>query len=361
MIQDKLRFSDDNSLIEKKCLCCKQFSHRFSICPKLHYIADREKIIKREIFSSNIYYRIPFLRRNKKLNGLKNFLLNDFAAKKQTFIVEIPNVNFIYERSSEYSSYLYSFEELDGQEIEEKKKSKEELNKTPLTSTKREGEEIENKLKIYSEKNVHFPSNTREPGRKQINDVIPSLTSNQSKSSFEDVASEIQEKLNDYKAENNRGTRPNLKADILYYFFDKVHNYKNYFCDSNIESIVKNQKRIKWMFRECNKNSGATEKYKNLKFYSFYSNLFIEILLKESNAKNKKIMKGICSSSKNFCLQNGEKRGSNLNETDYKYNNLSRFRKTYFDIPKKIDTKTTIQELIVMIKTKDLVKNKTKS
>ena len=147
MIQDKLRFSDDSSIIEKKCLCCKQFSHRFSICPKLHYIADKEKIIKRKIFSSNIKNRVPFLRRNNRINGLKNFLLNDFAAKKQTSIVEVPNVNFVYEHNTERSSYLDSCEESDGQDVEERKKSKEEFNKISPALMKREGEENENKLK----------------------------------------------------------------------------------------------------------------------------------------------------------------------------------------------------------------------
>lgn len=363
MIQDKLRFSDDSSVIERKCLSCKQFSHRFSICPKLHYIADKEKIIKKNIFSSNIHNRIPFIRRNKRLNGLKNFLFNNFSAKKKNYTVEVPNVNLIYEHNAELSSYIGSFEELDGLEAaEERKKSKEELNKYPIMLMKREGEENEQKLKIHSEKNFHFQYNALESGKKQINEVITSMVSNQSKSSFEEAVSEIQEKMNEYKTEANRGTKNYLKGDILYYFFDKVHNYKNYFCDSNIEKIVKRQSKVKRVFRECNKNSGFMEKYKNLKFYSFYSNAFMEILLKEVKAKNTKNNKSqsLFSSYKNVGLGKENKEESSANENEFKHNNISRLRKTYFDIPKKIDTKKTIQELIVMIKTKDLKKKKSK-
>ena len=69
MIQEKLRFSEGSSLIERKCLCCKQFSHRFSFCPKLHYIADKEKIIKKEIFASTFNNRTPFIRKTKKSNN----------------------------------------------------------------------------------------------------------------------------------------------------------------------------------------------------------------------------------------------------------------------------------------------------
>lgn len=47
-----------------------------------------------------------------------------------------------------------------------------------------------------------------------------------------------------------------------------------------------------------------------------------------------------------------------INES--KKNRQSPLRKTFFDIPKRIDTKTSIQDLIKMIKTKDAEKHKTK-
>lgn len=354
MIQDKLRFSDDCFLIEKKCLCCKKFSHRFAFCPKLHYIPDKERIIKREIFSSAIFSRSSFLRRAKKANGLKNQRINDFAAKKYTLILEIPNVNVIADANLERFTNLNTFQDNDSQESEEKKEVREEFNRI-IKNMKREEEENENNLKINYEKKLSSHYNTLEFGLKQLNSS--SSLFNKSKSFLEDITSDLQEKTNDYKSDNNHG-KQNLKLDILYFFFEKVHNYKNYYPESNIESIVKKQLKLKRIYRECNKN-GILEKYKNLKFYSFYSNSLNEVLLKESKARFKhNNMKDHRSIDNNLGLQKREKRDSNINDNDSKRIRLSPLRKTYFDIPKRTDTKTSIQELILMIKKKMLIKKK---
>lgn len=354
MIQEKLKFSEGSSLIERKCLCCKQFSHRFSFCPKLHFIADKEKIIKKMIFSSSVYNRTSFTRKGKKSNAL--ITINDLTAKKQALILEIPKVNLMFEQNLECLSILNSLQECDGQEFEEKKE--EEFNKISSKSIKREEGEIENEnnIKINNGKKIYSHYNSLESGKKQFN-VAYSLI-NQNKCYSEDATSEIQEKTNEFRNDNNE-SKQNLKADILYFFFEKVHNYKNYFPDSNIDIIVKNQKIKKKIFTECNHNK-ILEKYKNFKFYSFYSNSLNEILIKESKGRVKQNSKESRPIDNNICLLKNE--NLNITENDSKQIRLSPLRKkTFFDIPKKIDTKKSIQDLILMIKSKEADKKKTKS
>lgn len=330
MIQDKLLFSTDSSVIEKKCLCCKQFSHRFSFCPKLHFIADKEKIIKNDVFLSRIYKRTPFFRRTKKLNGLKHFLSNNFAAKKKSFIV----LNILPQPPPESSNYLDSSEEIEAQDMEDKKRIKDESNLSSLMNSKQEVEEELNKITSHTEKSFH------------------------SHQTHEEEISAFQEKITEDKPDNNPVPKP--KFDILFYFFDKVHNYKNYFPDFNIETIVKNQNRKKRIFRECNRDDGIFEKYKYLQSYSFYSNPFLETLLKEMKLRTKhhKSKITIASLFPNEIINEGAQN----NGLDSKQNNLiSPLRKTYFDIPKNMGSKKSIQELITLIKRKEARKRKTKT
>jgi hypothetical protein len=69
---------------------------------------------------------------------------------------------------------------------------------------------------------------------------------NNKSSCFEEVMSEFQEKTDDRQdlSPNNK-----TKLDIIYYFFEKASNLKNYFPDHNLENIVKHKNGRKRLSR----------------------------------------------------------------------------------------------------------------
>lgn len=359
MMQDKLLFSTESSVLEKRCLCCMQFSHRFSDCPKLHFVADKERIIKSDAYLSTACKRRPFLRKTKKFNGLKHFLINNSAAKKKSFIV----LNVLSEPPPESSNYLDSSEEFEGQDMEEKKKAKDESNRSSLANSKQEQEDFDiNKIATHTEKSFHS-HRTLEPTKKPS--LPTSIVFNSNKLFFDEAVSEFQDKGGEEKPDSNP-VGAKLKLDVLYYFFEKVYNYKNYFPDFNIETIVKNQNRRKRIFRECNRDDGVFEKYKNLKSYSFYSNPFLETLLKEMKLKAKHQRTNIPlvpHISKEIPKKNLKRNGLRIPNLDSKINiAISPLRKTYFDIPKNDGLqKKSLQDLITLIKEKKEGKRKAKS
>ena len=70
MIKEKIILYNDYSCINENCSGCKQFTHLIQDCPRLHFVPNKEKIIKKFNFSKD-NERIPFARKIKqKTNAL---------------------------------------------------------------------------------------------------------------------------------------------------------------------------------------------------------------------------------------------------------------------------------------------------
>lgn len=75
MMKDKIRILTDYSAFDYKCPFCKKTDHLFFECSKLHFIPDRDFLIKKLNFSVAQMRTKPFFRRRtRKINALfQNF------------------------------------------------------------------------------------------------------------------------------------------------------------------------------------------------------------------------------------------------------------------------------------------------
>ena len=77
MINQKIFLYHDYSSINKRCFSCHQFSHTIEQCPKLHFVPNKEKIIKNHVFPLKNARQI-FLRHRKRS---KNSLTYKFSLR----------------------------------------------------------------------------------------------------------------------------------------------------------------------------------------------------------------------------------------------------------------------------------------
>lgn len=90
MIKDKVELNNDFSCINKKCFGCRQFSHIIEQCPKVHYVPNKERIIKTHIYPCTHLERSDHKRsKRKKISALKIYKNLKVIAKKTKF-----NINF---------------------------------------------------------------------------------------------------------------------------------------------------------------------------------------------------------------------------------------------------------------------------
>lgn len=73
MLRDEILTNNSNYLQRKPCICCRKFGHRIEVCPLIHYIPNKESIIR--IYSKrNVQQlRASHLRsRVRKINARRN-------------------------------------------------------------------------------------------------------------------------------------------------------------------------------------------------------------------------------------------------------------------------------------------------
>ena len=79
MIKDEILFKNSFSLISHRCMYCRSFKHPIKLCPFLHYIADKEKILKQ----SQFYFEEP--RKNIERRKIIRFSKENLATKALQF------------------------------------------------------------------------------------------------------------------------------------------------------------------------------------------------------------------------------------------------------------------------------------
>ena len=72
MLRDEILLNNSNYQQHKPCIACHKFGHKIEICPLIHYIPNKEQIIKIHSKKDLLQIRTVFLRqRTKKTNALR--------------------------------------------------------------------------------------------------------------------------------------------------------------------------------------------------------------------------------------------------------------------------------------------------
>lgn len=135
MIQDQINLNSTNSLIlPMKCYLCSDTTHFVNNCPFIHFVSDKEKVIKKNEYSHPQERRSGFQRKNKKR---KVFLFKSLDLQKQ---IQMLHLNPM---SSELDSSFDS-ESLHSQSVEQKSSLNIEDEEDDEEEEKNENENFEN-------------------------------------------------------------------------------------------------------------------------------------------------------------------------------------------------------------------------
>lgn len=281
MIKEKLLIYNDYSVVQKSCFCCGHYTHTLEDCPKLHYVPNIEKIIKKFNFPK-FDIRHPYVRRPKKsLNARMSYLPYN---KSNTFQLKIQNADEVEigEESNLEAIEEGEISEMNNEIQQQQQSSKKDVgnsftsHKTVL-STKRLDDHSSHSIVIVSSNN-EIKENYMLP-RYSEQQKSKSLHTTKASSSEQDLKSKNTGEL--IYSENKGGTEMRINLDI-----DKVFNFRRYFPAFNIRQIIKNYNNSNKLAEEIEVK--FMRKYRDLKKYTFYVNPILERFLHESNCRSKK-------------------------------------------------------------------------
>lgn len=306
MIKDKLLFSQDYSLIKQKCFSCGECNHSLKECPKIHFVPNIERIIKKaeypifnerafHIRRKNKMHPCHFYKNNKEIStklitNLKSQTSIYSEIESETNINDDKNEDFCIESLADIEKgKLSSFHDSD--------KSIKTQNSGELNIPQEKG-----KIKFLIEKDKTLRSQ-KIPNLSSSNEIkeLPSQKSLPKK--YETQISgknreEIQEMYKSLSKEDtlNTNSNPNhssdnkllIKKDVTEEFqFDKVANFDNYFPSFNIKQIINNQMRIKILEKEIQRKF-LKHQFKKFKDYCIFVNPILEKFYKEKQQIKKK-------------------------------------------------------------------------
>ena len=269
MIRDQILLYGNCSPIYTKCFCCKKIGNLVSVCPMLHFIPDREKIIKTLLFY-NDQIRSSFpnrktKRRNafitKKTLSLANLKIQQTLTKEKTDLRD--RKQSINSKDEEEEQQAYS-------KLEEEGISANQIIIPPTTSNMKEisvEENSSNHQSLIPDSNCLKMQDIAHPEDYQRSSAtLKEIKIEQINSDTEKNKSMIKEAN---ESENFRqrpsGTLEKIpiklksgndisqkmismanfnfhpsNATIGEFVFETVKNFKNYFPDQNIQTIIKN-------------------------------------------------------------------------------------------------------------------------
>lgn len=108
-MRDQVKFSEKYDAFNSKCSICLKKTHLFNNCPLIHYVPEKNFLIKRHIFSA-------FQKRSKNYNLCKH---TKFNALSHLSVIQSQVDKHIADNNDDDSSVLSLMEEK-----EEEKKSK---------------------------------------------------------------------------------------------------------------------------------------------------------------------------------------------------------------------------------------------
>ena len=261
MINQKIFLYNDYSNIHKSCFSCHQFSHTIEQCPKLHFVPNKEKIIKKHVFPLK-NARQNFLRHRKLSNNSLSyqFSLRTVPKNKVLSLKHIIGMESESDYSDESRSGSGGTEELQENDV---------LLKIEQRSLKR----------IVSFKHELSRSLPEEPNNQDESGVL--VYSSGMINTGETILNKINNVcMNGCKEKQNNSSSTTTLNEIQ---VDRVHNFVKYFPKSNIEEILLHRSKILTIEREIYRKY-LKKKYVALKSYSFFVNEILEKFLAETNA-----------------------------------------------------------------------------
>ena len=390
MIKDKLVLYNDYSCINKTCFSCNQGNHIVEECPKLHYMPNIERIIKKYNFPQN-NERKSFSRMKKyKTNSLhlmrsnfKSYIKltetlkqnqNDNESEdliyeegefseendpiKKSFNHLKSKENFISSKS-DLSPHLFSIineEEDDGSLLHLERKEKE-------ASLVIDRKESDNKRKSFLQ-NHDMKSNLfhKTSSLKNFENFNEHSKENIKENNKENIKENNKESIKD--KENSMIDDSKIKEDknLINHIdnhFETVYDFENYFPLSNLSHIIKIYSKYLRLQKDVEKRF-LKKKYKNLKYYLFSPNFILEKFLNEARLIIKK-RKSIGKNEKSSHLKNFIEKNENYSKIDFnqnflihnqKHDGVEKFQTNYFHRRKATQIKSIGDLLKAMIQSK---------
>ena len=361
MIKDKILLTGDYSDLDLRCLCCCQKGHISRNCPLIHFIADREKIVKSHLFYLDQERQPNFYRKIRSQNALKTRTENQFASIKvgenklsiRRSLKPIFGSNESMDENGSDSDFNSKIDdspnspELEDKslvKIPEKQEEKSKGTKEKLTE-KQEEKSKGTKEKLSEDNNIR--KNFTEEGEssslpiiKQIwkketyktlenNSLIESKTKLQTKSPTRETSHinktlasnmDIEKKGNStYENPSSLKTTSqsaNFSEEKTIENFESVRIYKKYFPSQNCTNVIsKTNKRnqIFWKFRNNKKNTDLEVKLAKYTFYVWQMKKRqpSEIIRKKRGSSARRKKKSILGGVAEFVKRNEKKWISN--------------------------------------------------
>lgn len=335
MIKEKLIFSKDYGVLNKKCYCCESYYHSINECPRLHYSPNIEKIIKKLNYPK-MQERSTSTRRKMKLKALHLVKSNEKIVKKL-----FKNMQNKSMHSSVYSEEsIYDDNEMDSEKELLKKTSS--IQKTHTLSYENLKIPSEANLKSFNEEHKNDNSLSQEvmdvslekkKDHKEFNRLVTMEVPKEEKRAMfkESKYTTVESQDNKILKDPNENYREKKEIKEQHSFsplkinsiistpwnshefgFDKVHNYKNYFPLFNVTEISKTQTKLKNMEKDILRKY-LRRNYKKFKDYSFYVNETLEKFWKEKKKiKKNKSKEPNKNENSNGSFSNSKK--ENINE-----------------------------------------------
>ena len=264
VIKEKLMLSRDYSFINKNCYSCRQFNHTVKECPKLHFVPNIEKIIKKYTYPL-FNERSSFIRRKKKSSNALFFRLDCKKAQKKFSLMIVKKSMKVQDSDSSFDSKEEKIIQItEEDEFEETKddgpKKREDFLLHPYkTDVNSKDEESESPItsSLGSDPKLMHSQKTMAEAAQSIKSIAQKKNSNDNK--------QIE----------------NKELEI-----DRVFSYQIYFPRFNIENIIKGYNKKLNLERDINKKYMG--KYRNFKNYTFFQNTILEKFWSEAKIIKKK-------------------------------------------------------------------------
>ncbi len=279
MIRDQIKQYGDFSEFHTKCLCCEKTSHSFSHCPIIHYVPDRDFLIKKSNFNKEQIRKNDFVRKTskKRMNNLQNIQEN--AIKATLSITEfLDNENEIP-----------LSENPDENNIDEESVSllniKKESEKKIMDSVSK----IESMMKfgqttLLAETSLQkFPTNTLIEGVSFQEFIENESGSPKENNALEESKNLVSEKKT-MKKTQRKSEREKIKEEFFLNGFDEIKSFSKYFPEGNVGNILGKIKKKRLLQNFATKKSlRMSLKVKSLKNYSIEGSPRIRPLYAKSN------------------------------------------------------------------------------
>lgn len=256
MIRDKINIYENLENLQKRCKTCFKHDHDVYTCSNVHYVARKDFIIKRHLYSKPQLERFNYLRSRKKLNARNNikkiqensFLFESCNPANIVFNdenlseVDLIEIESSIEIAKEFSSPANNLE------IEELKKMESaELDSSVISSKDLEQQQSLKCEKKPANEKEEFCKNTQRKTEKLLeininkNDLAQFKTEFKSKTFKQRVSLDNIENNNALQRDNSTTTLDKLTEENMKWKdqFENMHIFSYYFCHNNADEIIK--------------------------------------------------------------------------------------------------------------------------